>query len=62
VHHPSRPMGDEVAQGIDGIVAADAVVVGIDLQNILRLKRIMQENGGCFDEADAAAAGMVTWL
>ena len=49
-----RLVSHEIAEGVGGVIAANAVVVRIDLEDILRARGVVLERGDGFNETRAA--------
>ena len=54
LHDNARPGGDGIAESIGGIVAAQAVIVGVGFEDIFRAIGVVLEGRETFDEASAA--------
>ena len=50
-----RLAGDQVSQRIGGVVPTNAVVIGIDFEDVLGAIGVMLERGEAINEASAAA-------
>ena len=53
---------DEVAEGVGGIITAEAVVVGVDFEDVFGAHGIVLEEGDGFDEARAAGMNVESWF